>query len=663
MFPQRRVLLKKIILSLMAFSFFNAKKTNADNISAVSSGRNLLGSLPEDKGSKIVNSKLSSENILQILSSPDGYKNIGSCNGIDILRQIEPSFANQAINVTSYYADWVNMSQGPSGGGIFYYDSKDKTTTDDGGACIVTKSGARWKRKILGTIDVQDFGAKGDAKIVNGHDVEGTDDSDAFYNALKYACSTTLQAGASTAINTVSIRIDTNRGFFRIKKPRHFIGEVPNFNKAMGLKFFSLGKSTIFFDNQDDDAELIYNNNQFLFIRFYGLRFESKNLGSICHYSYGDGGAQDCYYFDCDFDGIWKSLLKLKGKNNNSEFGWEKCSTNGRYIVLWDIQDSDQFLNYWAHKCKFWLYTGAHINAQRGGHIKFLDCDWSGIGEDAKEDYNLFTLGNSDHARGVCDFRIINGRFEFKGEHTKFIDSSWNYGNVELVIDMSSQSSLTKAALPMFKFLKKDMAGPKVTIRDSQIFGTFDFITTSSKLYFSPNVVSIRNCQFWHILDLNNIFRFHVNNYSINQWACSVFNCMTIGVNDGEKNNISFVDGNYSAGISKLGSMKSNYVNLIPYEVGFPNVGDDLVFGLPIGSRIKSINVFMQSNQCKTQNIFEIKSDKGNTLASFKNDIEQNFIKVFDVYHIVDEQENKYILSKKMGSDAELKGEVIIEYI
>jgi len=91
------------------------------------------------------------------LSQPDGFKYIGRCESISLLRSIEPSFPNQMISLVSHTA-----GKG-IGGGFFSYDDSDSTSQDNNGTVIVTPGGKRWKRVINGErVIPQWFGALGD---------------------------------------------------------------------------------------------------------------------------------------------------------------------------------------------------------------------------------------------------------------------------------------------------------------------------------------------------------------------------------------------------------------------------------------------------------------------------------------------------------------------
>ncbi|WP_322911269.1 phage tail-collar fiber domain-containing protein, partial [Pasteurella multocida] len=140
----------------------NSKKSNADNSS---SSDTIATSYAVKKVRDIVENRFSS------LANADGYKHVGRCKSVEMLRKVVPSKHGQRILVDAYYEG------GTTGGGEFVADLQDLTTADDGGSCfVVLNNTARWKRIFDDRVDVVDFGAKSDE-----------DATIAFENAFKYA--------------------------------------------------------------------------------------------------------------------------------------------------------------------------------------------------------------------------------------------------------------------------------------------------------------------------------------------------------------------------------------------------------------------------------------------------------------------------------------------
>lgn len=331
------------------------------------------------------------------------------------------------------------------GGGDFVFDLS-KVGINDGGVIL-----NGWVRILRENhVTPQMFGALGGGV---------TDDSLAFKKAVQYVVGQAyIPKVGSNRVLTTKILIPNVIGGYRIAKPQHFLPNLGT-TRYVGLTFEGDGFTDIYFDYDGDDY-LCYNNNQFLMVKFLNLTFSCKSDLSKFIYSTGNGGAQDYSYNNCNWNGTWQKLFVLRGENNNSEWGWSKCGITATIRdVMLDITESDQFLNYWFDQCKIWLYDGQCVRASAGGHIKFLFCDWSGMSgsrelcTSTKGKY-LFELTGNNHARGVCDFRIIGGRFECKqvteskiinpetfndwGVNVRLLYSEWGQGNIELSYDASS---------------------------------------------------------------------------------------------------------------------------------------------------------------------------------------------------------------------------------
>lgn len=382
---------------------------------------------------------------IQELTTPfgDGKKIIQTVTTIADMLALD-TWPGRVVEVMGYHAPRYLVYARPyKGGGRFYYDPS-KSGINDGGVNI-----NGWVRLGWEHIDVTMFGAVGDKE---------TDDSQAFINTVTFVYNhTKVPSIITNPIATVSIHIPASEGGgYRLAQPRSLIPEFSGM-RAIGLTFIGSGYPVINFDYDGDDY-LAYNNNRFLITKFENLFFTCDSAQSKFMYSNGNGGSQDYTFNNCNWDGQWQKLFVLRGFDNNSEWVWNKSNVSAHIRdTMMDVADSDQFLNYWFNNCKLWLYDGQCIRASKGGHFKFINCDWSGIQGTrsmctSTNGKYLFELTGTSHARGVCDFRIIGGRFELKKSYNpdgtentttpsinaRLLYTEWNQGNIELSIDASS---------------------------------------------------------------------------------------------------------------------------------------------------------------------------------------------------------------------------------
>lgn len=84
--------------------------------------------------------KYDPDRLRQELNSSNGFGIIGRVPDLQSLRNLEPRFDKEMVNVIEH------TKNGVIGGGWFQYDASDKLSDDDNGMIVVTSDGKRWKR-------------------------------------------------------------------------------------------------------------------------------------------------------------------------------------------------------------------------------------------------------------------------------------------------------------------------------------------------------------------------------------------------------------------------------------------------------------------------------------------------------------------------------------
>lgn len=109
-----------------------------------------------------------------------------SVDSISALKALDKNKFTHA-EVYGYY------TKGDGGGGLYWYDSSDVTSVDNGGSIIIANDGARWKLSTPAgnvTLSPRVFGLK----------LDGTDETTAFKNLVKYIHDITTDAGTQGTI-------------------------------------------------------------------------------------------------------------------------------------------------------------------------------------------------------------------------------------------------------------------------------------------------------------------------------------------------------------------------------------------------------------------------------------------------------------------------------
>jgi hypothetical protein len=164
-------------------------------------------------------------------------------------------------------------------------------------------------------------------------------------------------------------------------------------------------------------------------------------------------------------------------------------NTNGTSLAT---NCSDQFLNFWWTKCKFWDATGPWINSNFGGQFMLDDCDISANGPTATT--YIFNLLGQPNANGVQNFHANNLRIEHTTDFSLTMNSNWNSGNISFNnLDESSQVLSRTNTNQNFLFNFVNQPGPVISFRDSQLAGQHNYNVNANNFAFQ-NVGIYEGC-------------------------------------------------------------------------------------------------------------------------------------------------------------------------
>jgi hypothetical protein len=164
-------------------------------------------------------------------------------------------------------------------------------------------------------------------------------------------------------------------------------------------------------------------------------------------------------------------------------------SANGTSLAT---NGSDQFLNFWWTKCKFWDALGPWINSNFGGQFLIDDCDISN-NQPTSATY-IFNLLGQPNSQGVQQFRANGLRIEHANNNSLTMQSNWGGGSISFInLDESPLFASRAATNINFKFNFVNASGPILTFRDSQLAGQVNFVINSNNFNFQ-NVELYEGC-------------------------------------------------------------------------------------------------------------------------------------------------------------------------
>lgn len=335
------------------------------------------------------------------------------------------------------------------------------------------------------------------------------------------AAFTGLQKAISARIQTSSSGLTSNRiglasvilpaGELYVKTPKAVLDSANWSGRTIGLCYSGVdANNTIIVYEPTTAGDMIYNNDNLLFLTFKNMGFMGKNAddasgASNWMYSYNNnGGAQGLIVENVRFGGKWLKGTYLEGINNNSEHSylnvfWSGCDhEDWLYSPTTSGGGSDQFLNYWFTACRYWSCTGRWINLKSGGHVHINNCDVSDWAPTV--DKHLIRFDQATHAYGITTLRIKGLRTEQKTDYAHVLYCRWEQGIIEVEgLDCSSQhfnegGTIDPDAEHIYIEYSASIIAPQVSFKSCRFMGKMR-VVTSVGAFSEPVVLSLENCE------------------------------------------------------------------------------------------------------------------------------------------------------------------------
>jgi hypothetical protein len=430
-----------------------------------------------------------------------------------------------------------------------------------------------------------------------GADPTGTKDStEAFLRALAWVESSAAANPAASAVG------DTNRrgraklyipeGSYYIAKPEALMRRSYK-SRTVGLHIQGAGRglTQIIYGNAAPDRYLLYNNDAWMFLTIADIEFVSTNPVNNFMYSYSEGGAQNCTFERCLWNGTWNEIFRLEGTNTNSEMTWYHCGIAGRVnkaVYVPGTGGSDQFLNYNFFACQFEVSEGDYLVFEKGGNINV----WGGslIHRDKSRGGTFFKLLNGSHSGGVQRFLCIGARFEHRNADSKLIECEWNDGTVSFInCDMSSQAFRLQPAVNAI-FRSKNQKMPSIKFQECALMGrhAYSFLNTSWRY---PHNVVYENCEFAHGMNAADFIVYlnedETNRQNIGGQPLIVFrNCRSLSGTA----ETAFFDSDHGFRQNNRALLTKKLISIKGATGAFPARGGAETFRLPSGAIILSVS-------------------------------------------------------------------------
>lgn len=326
----------------------------------------------------------------------------------------------------------------------------------------------------------------------------GASTNSAFTSAASTAVATLRSGTPSDYVDPLGTTvIQLEPGDYTVTEVNAILGLEGLPSNTFGLVIRGAGSALTTVIFSPETAGSLMTNQYWYGVRVEGIRFVATTSG--CTFMATDtdtGSAQDYIFTDCTWQG-WQYVFDLTGVNNNSEYRFIGCQTyeietGGAFLYVGTTDTSDQFVNYWFYGFKHWETSAPLIDSSAGGHYHLFGVDCSGWG--GAGDVCLFNLHGGQHNSGTCTFTCEGLRVEIASATSSLFYCEWEYGNIELQVDMSSLTYLYTYG-SMFNFVWLSDAygpGPIYRIHDSCLAGAVTLTGTPQ----AGSYALFENCQW-----------------------------------------------------------------------------------------------------------------------------------------------------------------------
>lgn len=320
-------------------------------------------------------------------------------------------------------------------------------------------------------------------------DPTGTSNCNAAFRAAKdYARSiaaiSTYQVASNSRYGNVKILVPA--GTYLITEPE-VLFDADDTVEIFGFSLEGAGAGLTKIVFRPSVASVFARNFSFGMVRVRGISFVCDKTG--CRFADFDRALgrsiQDYVFEDVGWSGPWSEIFNLTGDDNNSEWKIVGCScahNTGPFFNVGSSGTSDQFLNFWIERQKYWSNSAPFMNLQKGGSVSVKNFDASDWGGDLSANEYLFKLGGNSHANGVTYFGMEGvNRAELKSSYARVLYSEWGSGNIKLDgFDFGSQFGIVTPSDALIVVDALSSSGPTVSLTNGTMVGWLEWRTDNA---------------------------------------------------------------------------------------------------------------------------------------------------------------------------------------